>query len=404
MATIVIAMFPEMGHLNATLKLARALSARGHEVYYLGGSDRRAYIQKQGVQFISLDEGWEGMGGTVSQLDLMEFLLEARLHCRPLDPYFAGVIEVFRQGMEALITYLKPDLFLVDPFVPDIALIAREFGMPYAFLNTTLLNPLNGTELLNRSPELGLVPELITCLEEFDYPEVARLGRNRQYLGPGVDLLRQEEPFDWKEIDSIRPLIYCSLGSQSQNCVGAQRFFQVMIDAMTALPHLQMILATGFHFNHDDFERVPPNVLLLTHAPQLQILERATVVITHGGLNTIREALFFGVPMIVFPSFGDQPMNAGRVVHHGLGVWGNMLSVTVEQARTFIEEVVDTESFHQRAAFFRERCRQLESAGLDVKTVEALLGTENSEQEVEQVVEYARSEVETFDENFWLYM
>jgi UDP:flavonoid glycosyltransferase YjiC (YdhE family) len=384
MATIIIAMFPEMGHLNATLKLARTLGERGHEIFYLGGSERRAYMEKQGMRFISLDEGWDSAGSGVSQLDVMEFLLEERLHCRPLNQYFTTVVEAFREGIEALISYLEPDFLLIDPYVPDVALIAQGLKMPFAFLNTNLFNPLDSTALLERSPELGQVPQLITCLEEFDYPEVVRRSRNRHFLGPGVDLQRKEEPFDWDKIDHTHPLIYCSLGSQSQNCVGAQRFFQVMIDAMSGLPHLQMILATGTHFNKDDFRGIPPNVLMLNYAPQLRILERADVVITHGGLNTIREALVFGVPLIVFPSFGEQPMNAGRVVHHGLGVWGNLQSVTVEQARSFIERVVETESFRERAAFFRERCEQLDGAGLAVKMIEALLAKENCEQEFVQ--------------------
>lgn len=374
MARIVIAMLPEMGHLNATLKLARALGTRGHEVYYLGGSDRRAYLEKQGMRFLALDEGRDRPGGKVSQLDVMEFLLEARLHCRPLDQYFSGVIEVFHRGLEALITHLRPDLFIIDPYVPDVALIAQDLDMPFAFLNTTLVNPIDGTPLLHSFPDLGQVPELIVCLEEFDYKRAVGRGAHRYYLGPGVDLQRHEEPFDWAKIDPDMPLIYCSLGSQSENCEGAQRFFQVVIDAMAGLPHQQMILATG-QFKNDDFQRIPPNVLLLNHAPQLQILERADVVITHGGLNTIKEALVFGVPMVVFPSFGEQPMNAGRVVHHGLGVWGNMLTVTVEQARSLIEKVIETNSYRERADFFRERCRQIEKEDLDVKVVEALLAS-----------------------------
>ena len=326
------------------------------------------------MRFISLDEGWDSAGSGFSQLDVMEFLLEERLHCRPLNQYFTTVVEVFRDGIEALISYLDPDFLLIDPYVPDVALIAQDLKMPFAFLNTNLFNPLDGTPLLERSPELGQVPQLITCLEEFDYPEVVRRSRNRRFLGPGVDLQRQEEPFDWDKIDHTNPLIYCSLGSQSQNCVGAQRLFQVMIDALSGLPHLQMILATGTHFNKDDFRGIPPNVLMLNYAPQLQILERADLVITHGGLNTIREALVFG----------EQPMNAGRVVHHGLGVWGNLQSVTVEQARSFIERVMETESFRERAAFFREKCEQFDEAGLDVKMVEALLAGENCEQEFVQ--------------------
>lgn len=373
MATIVIAMLPELGHLNATLKLARALMARGHQIYYLGGSDHRSYLEQQQMRFVSLGAGLRPPTGS-SQLDVMELLSETTLNCRRLGEYFTHVIEVFRLEIEALIRDLKPDLFLIDPYVPDIALIAQQLAAPFVFLNTTLLNPITDTALLNVSPELGRVPELITCLAEFDFPEAVRRGRHRFYLGPGVDLQRGEEPFDWK-LDPAMPLIYCSLGSQSQNCVGAQRFFQVVIDAMTALPDWRMILATGVHFNHDDFERIPPNVLLLNHAPQLQILARADVVITHGGLNTIREALVFGVPMVVFPSFGEQPMNAARVVHHGLGVSGNMLDVTVEEARTLIERAMETDSLRQRAAFFSERCKQIEEEDLDVKVVEALLSS-----------------------------
>ena len=57
MATIVIAMLPELGHLNATLKLAKTLMARGHQIYYLGGSDHRAYLEQQQMRFVSLAEG-----------------------------------------------------------------------------------------------------------------------------------------------------------------------------------------------------------------------------------------------------------------------------------------------------------------------------------------------------------
>jgi len=218
------------------------------------------------------------------------------------------------------------------------------------------------------------VPELILCAGEFDFPESRRPARSpRYYVGASVNLQRKEDPLDWQKIDNSKPLLYCSLGSQPQNCVGAKRFFEVVIEAMSELPHRQMIVATGAQFYHD-FQRVPANVLVMARAPQLQILERAEGMLTHGGLNTIKEAILFGTPMIVFPSFGDQPMNAARIAYHGLGLTGNMATVTPEQVRALIERVMQPE-FRKRAVAFQQLFQEIDTAEMDVKIVEALLAS-----------------------------
>jgi UDP:flavonoid glycosyltransferase YjiC (YdhE family) len=182
MPTIVIAMFPELGHLNATLKLARSLRLRGHQVYYLVGSDYEAYMRAQGLNFISL-----GAGHKSSQLDVMEYLLEARMQGWALSEYYTGVVQMFRQEIASLIQKLRPNLFLIDLFVPDIALVVQELGLPFVFLNTTLVSQLADTALFNSRPDLAQVPELILCPSEFDFPQSRRLGKSvRYYLGACV--------------------------------------------------------------------------------------------------------------------------------------------------------------------------------------------------------------------------
>jgi UDP:flavonoid glycosyltransferase YjiC (YdhE family) len=379
MSTIIIAMLPELGHLNATLKLATALASRGHQVFYLGGSEYEAYMKAQGMHYISLGEGLSDAaalsGAHFSQLDIMESLMEIRFHCRPLNERLKSVVEIFRQEIEAVVKRLRPDLFIIDPFVPDIALIAHQLGMPFVFLNTTLFNPLKESALINKSPFLAQVPELVLCPQEFDFPQAANNNKRRYYLGASVNLERREAPFAWDEIDVHKPLIYCSLGSQPEACGGAKRFFQTIIEAIAGLPHLQLILTTGAHLSPSDFHPVPSNVFLLNRAPQLQILKKAAVMITHGGLNSIKEAILFGVPFVVFPCIVDQPMNAARIVYHGLGVKGDMPSLTVEEARTLIERVAKTASFRERAASFRDLFRNLEEAAVGVKIIEALLAS-----------------------------
>ncbi len=373
MSTIVITMLPELGHVNPTLKLGSSLRLRGHQVYYLIGSDYEAYMRAQGLNFISFGERLPRSNKSASQLDVMEYLLEARMQGWALDKYFTGVIELLRQEIASLIPKLRPNLFLIDPYVPDIALIARELGLPFAFLSPTLVSPLSDTQLFSGQPDLAQVPELILCAEEFDFPQSRGPGkRPRYYLGGSVDLQRKEDdPFDWQKLDPTKLLIHCTLGSQPQNLVGAKRFFQVIIDAVSDLTDCQLIVATGAHYGHD-FQRVPPNVIATPRVPMLQILEKADVLITHGGLGTIKEAILLGTRMIVFPTVTDQPMNAARIAYHGLGLTGEMTTVTPEQLRALIERIRQN-GFQERILAFQQLFQNIDAEEMDVKIVEALL-------------------------------
>lgn len=375
MSTIVIAMFPELGHLNATLKLARSLRLRGHQVYYLIGSDYEAYMRAQDLNFISLGERLRKDPKSLTQLDIMDYLLEARMQGRALNEYYTGVVQMFRQEIASLIPKLRPNLFLIDLCVPDIALVAQELGLPFVFLNTTFVSHPPDTSVVNSHPELAQVPELILSPAEFDFPQSRRLGQSvRYYLGPSVDLRRKEDdPFDWQKLDPTKRLIVCSLGSQSQTLLGAKNFFQVIINAVSDLTDCQLILVTGAHFVHD-FPRVPANVIVMPRVPLLQMIEKADVLITHGGFNTIKEGLLLGTPMIVFPFSNDQPMNAARIAYHGLGLTGNAITVTPEQARTLIERVMQT-GFRERALAFRQLLQKVEAEELGCKIVEAILAS-----------------------------
>jgi len=372
MSKIIFATVPAVGHLNAPLKLAKSLAARGHQISYLSGLGYKTYIEDQGLRFITLGESIPD--ARTHQNALLELLLEFRSRGQPLDDQLTHIVEIFRREITDLVQTLKPDLFLIDPYLPDLALIVHQLAKPFVFLNPTLFNPVAAMALVNNAPYLATVPELVLCPAEFDFPETVARNKQRYYLGPEVDLQRKEEPFDWKRIDTSKRLIYCSLGSQAQLYPEAKRLFQTIIDALSGLPLYQMIVATGREVGHDDLQGIPPNVHLFSYVRQTEVLEKASLLITHGGLLTIKDAIFFGVPMIVFPCHYDQPQNSGRVVYHGLGVKGEMRS-TVAEVRALIERVDHTDSYRERVRAFGGLFRKHDEAGISVKVVEALLGS-----------------------------
>jgi UDP:flavonoid glycosyltransferase YjiC (YdhE family) len=373
MSKIIISMLPELGHLNSALKLAKSLIDRGHEVYFLGCADSKPHIQKQGLRYITLGESVANHVFPNTRA-LLGALLEARLLCHPLDQHLTRLVEIFRREIDDLVRNLSPDLFMIDPFMPEIPLIAHEQAVPYVFLNNALFNPLDDTPLVYAAPYLAHVPELIFCPQEFDFPEPQGRGKRKlYYIGAEVDMQRHEELFDWSRIDPDKPLIYCSFGSMPEIYSNLQRFFETIIEAVRDLPQYQLVLKTGANFGHESFKNIPANVLLVKRAPQLRILQRTSIFIMHGGLNGIKEALCYGVPMIVFPSLADQPMNAARIAYHRVGLTSDMLTVTVDQARALIQKVAETELYRERTNHFRDIIKQYEDAQVSLMVVEALL-------------------------------
>lgn len=66
------------------------------------------------------------------------------------------------------------------------------------------------------------------------------------------------------------------------------------------------------------------------YVPQSYLLRYCSVFITHGGINSIKESIQATVPMLVIPLEVDQPGNAAKIVHKGLGLAGHIVTESVE--------------------------------------------------------------------------
>jgi UDP:flavonoid glycosyltransferase YjiC (YdhE family) len=228
-----------------------------------------------------------------------------------------------------------------------------------------------------RYGEYGLrldVPELVMSPRAIDFPQVTAQ-EGRVYVGSCVDPQRRDQSFDWGAIEKGKPLIYCSLGTYSQFYVHSNRLFSALIEAIRDDDSWQAIIQVGDAAAPEAFGPLPPRVLLTRFAPQLSILEHATVFMTHGGFGSVREGAFFGVPMIVFPCWLDQFGNATRVVHYGTGVRADIATIDAERIRALLGRVRAPQvrdSVQRMQAAFRQHasCRD----GLD--WIERFLSTE----------------------------
>jgi UDP:flavonoid glycosyltransferase YjiC (YdhE family) len=194
------------------------------------------------------------------------------------------------------------------------------------------------------------------------------------YVEALIDPDRPEPAFPWEKLDPAKELIFCSLGSVAYN----RYFFQSVLDASAKEPSWQVVINTGPTISAGDFERIPTGAILVNGAPQLGLLGKARAMINHGGINSVRECVYFGVPQLVFPLFFDQFGAAARVKLHGLGLTGSFASATPDQLHSWLKELLSEPGFRARsqtmAAAFQDRERERPS----VAFIEGCLPTQGA--------------------------
>jgi zeaxanthin glucosyltransferase len=216
------------------------------------------------------------------------------------------------------------------------------------------------------------LPEMIPWPAELEFPGYQV--ENRYYIESSIELGRKQPDFAWAVLDA-RPVVLCALGTIPWVSANEYRvFFQTVIEAARSRPQWQWIIATGGTVSLDTLHDVPAHVHCVEHAPQLGLLERALFMIGHAGTNTIKECVYFGVPMLLYPLGADQPGNAARVVHHGLGLRGHFARVTTARLLRQIDELLHSSYIRSQLALARSRARALEEARPGLRLIQSMIG------------------------------
>jgi zeaxanthin glucosyltransferase len=405
-ACIFFVPWPFPSHGTASLKLARTLRSDGHDVVYvsIGKEDPRYAAHGFRSLVILQDVLPEGPLGVFQRYSgwRLEWAIRRGL---------PGFIDGLDRELPPLIGQHRPALAIVDRMLPYVPLFFHRDGVPSALFFTvlpfefdaTLGPPSSGLPPPRTTPErvrswlhwrlylvgqrqamrrLGLhrmyprlaarcnfpleklkvnrfaeylpqVAELIACDASFDVPRTPK--PQRFYLGPCIDLERAEPAFDWSLLDERRKLAYCSLGSQPHTYADAAGFFLKVREAFAGVPGWQAVISAG-----DLYEPLvrrmtgpAPNVVVVKDAPQLSLLRRAAVMLTHGGLGSIKESLYFGVPLVVCPASGDQISNGARVARYGIGLVGSLRRSTGAEIRRLVLEVSASAAIRSRVDAMR---------------------------------------------------
>ncbi len=397
MATIAVLCDFEEGHFFTSFKLAKELRARGHGVHYLGPASTETLVRGQGFELVPIFEQLLGGIGSSSQAQALTS-----------GPELFGEL-IHGESLDGAMRRLAPDLVLMlSLFYPEALAVHFRYRVPIVLWQTfaraarrtraELVTGKIAERLMNlkasdldaviqaataagyrfrsfkdlaapvlRMPELAVMPRALELPDVLDDPNVF-------YVGTGIDLVRREEPFPWGEIAGGRYLVYCSLGSQCDlEPETARRFFHAVLGAAAAHPEWQLILSVGRGCDPAELPPAPANLHLSRWVPQLAVLERADLMVTHGGAGTVKECILLGVPMVVLPLMRDQFGMARRVVHHRLGIAGSLAEITAEALSSLIAEAAADGSLPARVEAMGQLCREEDRSSVGVDVIEAAL-------------------------------
>src|SRR6185369_1590772 len=270
--------------------------------------------------------------------------------------------------VEAEVLRESPDLILHSKFTAAPKIVAKKHGIPAACLtNGFVLDPrtILDAERKKRSPvDMSNVSSFLRFQKRanrfygqhlngssdagdiFVNDEALHLVLGLEMLQPAWSSLSSHCSFvgltvQMDEYSKSYELIYVSLGSVF---VDNKAFFQTCIEALGMLGRRAVISLSGC-FSPEDFTHVPGNVELRRFVQQTEILQRAAVFVTHGGDQSVSEAIYCETPMVVVPQIPEQLLRAQQIQRLILGKYIEPGELTVARLRSTLAEVLDSPMF-----------------------------------------------------------
>jgi len=386
------------GHINPTVGLVSELLARGERVIYYAGEDSRQQFEALGATYRTYSPFFEYQhsAAMAKNLGTAAFMLIEHAECA-----LAGLLEAMEKD--------RPDYILYDSCCMFGKYIAQRLGIPGICLVTTIISSplllLSDPALLGKvivdvlaiSPR---VPEARRRLMDLlsavglKYRNIIHHGfdlflnegdLNIVFLGtaaqPMPKLLNErfklvgasipegrdppmELPVGW---GSTHPLVYVSLGTVHNL---KHDFYLQCLEAFGDLP-CKVIMSVGKHVDVASLGRIPANFMVRNRVPQLEVLKRAQVFVSHGGMNSINESTYFGVPLVMVPQQLEQAFNARRIRRQGAGLMLKSNKLTPKTLRNAVQTILADGRYKENA---NRLSRDIRSLGGQLRAADEILG------------------------------
>ena len=408
---------PSPGHLNPMTTLGFELQQSGHRVTVIGVEDARAKAEAAGLEFAAIAQAEYPLGFTKEVFAKLGSLTGIRAMKFTIDSINRGA-KIILDYVPEIVKNQSIEVLLVDQATCEGGTVAEHCQIPFIsmcsaiMLNKELAVPPCVTSWQYNPSWIGLLrnylaysvmglgrrPLLKTinsyrrkwrlqpylnidqtysqlaqiCQQpaEFEFPR-NELPSNFYFTGSfNNPQSRESADFPYDKLTG-QPLIYASLGTLQNRLLG---IFENMIEACRELD-VQLVIALGGGLQPESLVKSAEgtNTIVVGYAPQLDLLQKADLTITHAGMNTALESLSSGVPMVAIPITNDQPAVAARIVWTGTGEAIAPGEVTPQKLREKIQQVLSNHAYKKNALDLQQAMQKAGGAKRAVDIIEQAL-------------------------------
>lgn len=336
---------PFSGHVNPTLPLAKELVERGHDVSYILTNQWKDRIEETGAVFIPY-------------IDDADYNISFR-NGKPKN--FLNALKAWKYAYNTIIAVGKDYDLLIYEFFTFTAYAAAQrlnlktvrlfstFAVSRENIGNILVSDNKQVSLLNNKFFVRLATKLVCRNIELTTPnmltEITDVDVELNIVFTAKEFQKDSSSFDeryafvgpclGKRSDNVKipfdemngKIIYISLGTLQNNHL---KFYKDCIASFENKSDVSVVMSVGKDINIDKLGTIPPNFYIYPFVPQLEVLTRSVLFITHGGMNSVNEGLIFKNSLMVIPLDMDQFAVADRVAEMGLGVKLKMADVTAD--------------------------------------------------------------------------
>ncbi|WP_236894658.1 macrolide family glycosyltransferase [Clostridium beijerinckii] len=376
------------GHVNPTIGIVRELINRGEDVTYIAGEEFRDKIEKTGAKFIGHKNLFDLSSLITSSLNLEtnEKLLNALNTFKEiieeifkLDEKFDYIIydSSFVLGGEVgrvlnIPTISSSSIFAINEKIIKSLLdlpISQEFKLKMEGAKPKIKEILSShnyvdfvnelqekynikfPSMVDRSGKKGMLNIVYTS--KYFQPYSESFDESYKFIGSSVIDRKESIDFDLSN-DEDKKVIYISLGTIFNNSI---EFYECCFKAFCNM-NVKVIMSVGRKIDISMFKNIPSNFIVRNYVPQLEVLKYADVFITHGGMNSTNEGLYFNIPLILIPQSVDQPFVANRVAELGAGIVIEKNRITPEALNKCVAEILSDDNFRLNSEKIGESLRE----------------------------------------------
>jgi len=406
--------------------LAREFQARNDDVVFISLPDGEAVVGAAGLTFLPCAVK-EFPAGSLNQRFRQRSKLQGEEALRFILQNAAARTEAMLNSLPATLTAAAVDAVVLDTVLFYTELVPMSLGLPYAHVANALHFDYSGytplcfygwphettpAALARNRKGVESFLEMLEPTTAIGKAYAKRIGLNVDWHNPSATISklawitqtprafdfqsshwpsqfhhtgpfhdgagRTDVDFPWERLTG-EPLIYASMGTL-QN--GLENVFRAIAEAVTLDRDVQLVLSVGNHLDPEQIGPLPSNTIFVQRAPQLELLKRASVCITHAGLNTALEALAQGVPLVAIPVTVDQPGVAARIAEKKTGLVVPLKDLTGPRLSLLLDQVLNDSTYRDNARYFQKAIAETNGVSKAADLLERAFGLANEDQQL----------------------